>query len=356
MGAIIGVLFFSWIEKSNLLLISDKKILISAYLASALLLGIIFYFISPFMIRFFEKLIEKAEKELEKVPFKDLTFGSIGLIFGLIIAYFISQPILKLDFPIIGSALGVIIAVFVYIAFGALGLRLSLKSKDDIFLVFEKAKFSIDNKEKEARKKYKLPKILDTSVIIDGRIVDIINTGFLDGTIIIPKFVLEELQHIADSSDSLRRAKGRRGLDSLKVIQNQKKIKVQVIQEMYDNVKEVDSKLLSCAKELGGKILTNDYNLNKVADVMGIEVLNINELANAVKSVVVHGEEFSVEVLRDGKEANQGLAYFDDGTMIVVEDGKRFIGQTIDVVVTSVLQTAAGKMIFVRPKKDNKND
>jgi len=191
---------------------------------------------------------------------------------------------------------------------------------------------------------------LDTSVIIDGRIADICKTGFVEGPLIIPQFVLEELQHIADSSDTLKRNRGRRGLDILNKIQKELDIEVIIYDKKIDDVEEVDSKLLKLAQMLKGKIITNDFNLNKVAEVQGIEVLNVNELANAVKPIVLPGEEMVVHVIKDGKEFNQGLAYLDDGTMIVVEGGKQYIGEKIDVIVTSVLQTSAGRMIFAKPK------
>ncbi len=196
-------------------------------------------------------------------------------------------------------------------------------------------------------------KILDTSVIIDGRIADICETGFIEGTLILPQFILQELQHIADSADSLRRARGRRGLDVLHRMQKMSGLHVKIVEEDFPNIREVDAKLVALAKMLDAKVLTNDFNLNKVAALQGVTVLNINELANALKPVVLPGETMRVFVLKEGKEHNQGVAYMDDGTMVVVENGRRFIGRTIDVSVTSVLQTTAGRMIFSRPKGDN---
>ena len=195
------------------------------------------------------------------------------------------------------------------------------------------------------------PNVLDTSVIIDGRILDIIKSGFVEGTIVIPVFVLEELQHIADSFDSLKRKRGRRGLDVVKEIQNLNDVNLVIEQEPYEDISEVDSKLLKLTGDLNGKIVTNDYNLNKVALVQKIPVLNINELANAVKPVYLPGEEMQIQIVKAGREFNQGLGYLDDGTMIVVENGKHLIGKTIDVTVTSALQTAAGKMIFAKPNE-----
>ncbi|MBV8818707.1 MAG: TRAM domain-containing protein [Acidobacteriaceae bacterium] len=191
-------------------------------------------------------------------------------------------------------------------------------------------------------------KILDTSVIIDGRIADIVETGFLDGTLVIPQFVLRELQLVADSADSLKRNRGRRGLDILQRIQKMTQLNVQILEDDFPNVPEVDMKLIELAKVYGCKIVTNDFNLNKVAQLHGVHVLNINELANAMKPIVLPGEVMRVFILKEGKEYNQGVAYLDDGTMVVVDNAKKMISRTIDVTVTSVLQTTAGKMIFGR--------
>lgn len=195
-----------------------------------------------------------------------------------------------------------------------------------------------------------LLKILDTSAIIDGRIADLCKTGFLEGVLIIPHFVLNELQKIADSSDPLRRNRGRRGLDILNKIQKENQVSVRIFDMDYEDLAEVDTKLLRLARELEAKVVTNDFNLNKVAELYGVEVLNINDLSNAIKPVVLPGEEMIVHVLRDGKEYGQGIGYLEDGTMIVVEGGKNFIGLNIEILVTSVLQTSAGRMIFAKPK------
>ena len=195
-------------------------------------------------------------------------------------------------------------------------------------------------------------KILDTSVIIDGRVADLCETGFLEGTFLVPQFILHELQHIADSSDSLKRARGRRGLDVLHKIQKMVDIDVCIIDDDFPNVKEVDSKLVVLAKKVGAKVITNDLNLNKVAELQGVRVLNINELCNALRPVVLPGEAIRVFVLKEGKEAGQGVAYLDDGTMIVVDNAKRQIGRNADVIVISVLQTTAGRMIFTRLKEE----
>ena len=194
-------------------------------------------------------------------------------------------------------------------------------------------------------------KLLDTSVIIDGRIADVCESGFIEGTLVIPHFVLHELQHIADSDDSLKRSRGRRGLDILNKLQQSKAIKVQIQDKDFPEIKEVDAKLVKLANLLNAKIITNDFNLNKVAQFQGVKVLNLNELTNVLKPVVLPGEEMTVFVAKEGKDANQGVAYLDDGTMVVIEDGRRHMGKTINVVVTSVLQTTAGRMIFTRIKE-----
>lgn len=199
--------------------------------------------------------------------------------------------------------------------------------------------------ERPAKRSYK---ILDTSVIIDGRIADVCETGFIDGVLIIPQFVLRELQQVADSADSLKRNRGRRGLDILQRIQKMAGLSVQIVETDYPNLREVDLKLIELAKEVEGKIVTNDFNLNKVAQLQGVEVLNVNELANSLKPVVLPGEIMKVFILKEGKEYNQGVAYLDDGTMVVVDNARKMIGKTIETSVTSVLQTTAGKMIFGR--------
>jgi uncharacterized protein YacL len=196
------------------------------------------------------------------------------------------------------------------------------------------------------------PKLLDTSVIIDGRIADLCETGFIEGGFILPQFILQELQHIADSSDSLKRARGRRGLDVLRRVQEMPGVTVRIVDNDFPQIREVDAKLVALAKKLGAKIMTNDLNLNKVASLQGVKVLNINELSNALRPVVLPGESLRVFVLKEGKEAGQGVAYLEDGTMVVVDDAKRLISKNVDVVVTSVLQTTAGRMIFTRLREE----
>lgn len=285
-------------------------------------------------------LIEDA---LKKIPLKNLLGSFIGLIFGVVVANLISNVFLsnlfnyqQITLPLYGVLFGVL---------GYIGLRIGFKKGEEFHLsgweLFSKNLPRSEN-----------TKILDTSVVIDGRIADITETGFLEGTILIPQFVLSELQHIADSSDSIKRTRGKRGLEVLHHIQKQVNVDVRIVDTDYPAIKGVDAKLIELAKEVRGKIVTNDSNLNKVAELQGIEVLSINELANALKPVVLPGEEMNVKILKEGKEMGQGVAYLDDGTMIVVDNGRKQIGKTLDVVVTSVLQTPAGRMIFARLKED----
>lgn len=313
----------------------------------SLFIGIIFYILSPRIINKGRQLIVFIEGELQKVPTNEIILGSIGFIIGLVIAYLLSQPFFEFEI----RSLGVAASIVLYGIFGYLGIKVATKKAADVGNIIENVNAMKKTGREKVKQGYKsCPKILDTSVIIDGRIFDICQTGFIEGPLIIPNFVLDELQHIADSSDGLKRNRGRRGLDILNKIQKELDIEVIIHEKKFDDIQEVDSKLLKLTQELSGKVITNDYNLNKVAEVKSIDVLNINELANAVKPVVLPGEEMKVDIIRDGKESGQGLAYLDDGTMIVVESGRKYIGDTIDVIVTSVLQTSAGRMIFAKPK------
>lgn len=318
----------------------------------ALLFAIIFFIIYPPLKRNLFKLVKSIERELKGTPLADLLIGSLGLIVGLFIAFLASRPFVDLGIPFLGT----IISVVLYGVLGYLGVRLSVGRGPDLMMTFKEVRENRLTPSAPCKEKVimqMVPKILDTSVIIDGRIADICKAGFLDGPLIVPTFVLEELQHIADSADSTKRNRGRRGLDILSSMQQNPAYEVVVTTENFPEVSEVDSKLLKLTQKLKGYIVTIDYNLNKVAKVQGLKVLNINELANAVKPVAIPGENMVINVLKEGKEPDQGLAYLDDGTMIVVENGRELIGEEIEAVVTSVIQTAAGKMIFARPAEDN---
>ncbi|MBS4536853.1 PIN/TRAM domain-containing protein [Clostridium sp. D2Q-11] len=318
-----------------------------SYIFISILMGIIVFILSPRIMKIGDFIGSSVEVELQRIPGSDIILGAVGLIVGLIIAYLTSLPIFNLDIPY----LTVPVSVLLYLLFGYLGINVATKKREDfagLFSIFKRS--NVKDKTMTSSKSRVKPKVLDTSVIIDGRIADICKTGFVEGPLVIPEFVLEELRHIADSSDSLKRNRGRRGLDILNKIQKELDIEVMIYEKDFEEINEVDSKLLKLGQVLEGMVVTNDYNLNKVAEFHGVEVLNINELANAVKPVVLPGEEMIVQVIKDGKESGQGVAYLDDGTMIVVDSGRKHIGETLSVMVTSVLQTAAGRMIFAKPK------
>ncbi|GED18382.1 PIN/TRAM domain-containing protein [Kurthia gibsonii] len=311
-------------------------------------LGAVLLFILSFVLADpFIRFMKFFEERLLKAPVGDLLFGTIGLIIGLTLAFLVGVALDGLHLAVISD----IAPILLSIVLGYVFFQVGFKKRDELMSVFT----SRSNKKKEAdvgaesfnEVGYKL---LDTSVIIDGRIADISKTGFIEGVLVVPQFVLTELQHIADSSDTLKRTRGRRGLDILKVLQDASNSNVLITEIDFEDVPEVDLKLVRLAKKMGAQILTNDFNLNKVCELHKVSVLNINDLANAVKPVVIPGEEMNVVVIKDGKEHNQGVAYLDDGTMIVVEEGKSYIGQAIVVIVTSVLQTSAGRMIFAKPK------
>jgi uncharacterized protein YacL len=279
------------------------------------------------------------EHRLKTATLKRLIGGAIGSILGIIGAAIINHVLLTTIFD--KSSLS-FITVFILFLMTYVGLVVGANKGDFLNL---SALGGVFGGERPTKKIYK---ILDTSVIIDGRVADICETGFLDGILVIPHFVLRELQQVADSADALKRNRGRRGLDILQRIQKMAGITVQFVENDYPAVREVDMKLIELAKEFEAKIVTNDFNLNKVAQLRGVEVLNINELANALKPVYLPGETMKVFILKEGKEFNQGIAYLDDGTMVVVDNARKMIGKTVDCSVTSVLQTTAGKMIFGR--------
>lgn len=345
-GGTLGIFLIP--ELLYLLNASDVVILNNPYV-SVLLGAIIFYLITFWLVDYVVNFMRWLEEQLVKLPITDIIFGSLGLLVGLVVAFLIGSAFNTIRVPILNTVVPIILTLL----FGYLGFQVGFKKRDELlslFLKTSKRKSAQNDDSDEDGKNHKL-KILDTSVIIDGRIADICQTGFLEGTIVIPQFVLNELQHIADSSDALKRNRGRRGLDILNRIQKDLPIKVEMYEGDFEDIQEVDSKLVKLAKISGGIVVTNDFNLNKVCEFQKVAVLNINDLANAVKPVVLPGEEMSVQVIKDGKEHNQGVAYLDDGTMIVVEGGRDYIGKRLDVVVTSVLQTSAGRMIFAKPKQ-----
>lgn len=320
------------------------------YTLFTIILGLILFIISPILYLGIAKLIDSIESSIQKLTASEIIFGAIGAIISLIIASLFMVPLNRV-LNKINDIIGPVIFILINLIAGIIGADISVKKKDDILSIFGGLKKGSSREKKNKQNIKVFSKVLDTSVIIDGRIFDLCQTGFIEGPLVIANFVLDELRHISDSSDTLKRNRGRRGLDILNRIQKELNIEVQNWEGDFPEISEVDSKLLKLAQILGGKVITNDYNLNKVAEFQGVPVLNINELANAIKPVVLPGEDMKLTIVKDGKEANQGIAYLDDGTMIVVEGGRKFIGEEIAVTVTSVLQTAAGRMIFAKQKE-----
>ena len=332
----------------------------------------------PFIVRSLEILVERIVSNTAKLAATEILSMVIGLIIGLVIASLIGTGLARVD--VVGPYLSILLIIIL----GYIGLLVGYRMRED----FANLVHSRENRQKQlveavtkaegekaekadkAEKSEKAekpekggffsrrekkswqapPKVLDTSVIIDGRIADVYRSGFLEGDLVVPQFVLDELRHIADSNDALRRNRGRGGLDCLNSLQEEFGSSIVITDADYPDVAEVDSKLLKLAQDLRGAVVTNDYNLNKVAKLQGMRVLNINELSNAVKPVAIPGEEMIATIVKEGKEAGQGVAYLEDGTMIVVENGYKFIGRRLQLIVTSILQTAAGRMVFARPK------
>jgi uncharacterized protein YacL len=281
-----------------------------------------------------------------QVSAQTMIAGLLGLIVGLIIAALVSFPLSLLPAPF-----GQLLPFLGAMAFSYLGVALFIMRQNDI-LGMLRSRLAVGGEEGQSGAAPVRSVLLDTSVIIDGRIADIARTSFLPGQMLVPSFVLNELQHIADSPDGLRRQRGRRGLDILNQLQKDPAVLFRVTDLDVEGVRAVDDKLVILAKQLRCPIVTNDYNLNRVAEIQGVSVLNINELANAVRPHFIPGESLNVQIIQEGKEASQGVGYLDDGTMVVVEDGRGFIDRTIKVMVTKVLQTAAGRMVFARPESE----
>lgn len=311
--------------------------------------GLIGFLLAPVLVKVFLFAVDGTIEGLQKLSPYEVFFGTIGLVIGLVVAALLINlfftPLLRplSDIQVIGQFIQPFVVVLVTIFFVYLGIFITIQ------LPFSH-NISVGNFHGKLKTLQGLaePKILDTSVIIDGRIGDICRAGFMEGKIVVPKFVLDELQFIADSSDILKRNRGRRGLDVLNRMRKELAL-LEIYEESVEGA-NVDAKLIKLAQKINGSIVTNDFNLNKVAEFQGVKILNINELANALKPFVLPGEDLEVRILKEGKEAGQGIGYLDDGTMIVVESGRRLIGDNVTVQVTSILQTAAGKMIFAKLK------
>lgn len=320
---------------------------------NAIIFTIIFMLLGTLLAPVIEKVISRIIKWVDSLTTANLILGIIGIVTGLVIGYLLSLPFSNLNIPFLSSTLPLIFSI----TLALVGYQTAMSRKDEWKKLTSgrlQAKDGQKNVESQLLERkasdnmYKY-KLLDTSVIIDGRIVDIVETHFIEGVLVIPNFVLKELQIIADSADSLKRAKGRRGLDILNQLQSDQKIPIEIYEGDFEDIPEVDSKLIKLAKMMDAAILTNDYNLNKVSEFQNVRVFNINALANAVKPVLIPGEEITVQVIKEGTERKQGVAYLEDGTMIVVEDGQFYMQEWLRVVVTSALQTAAGRMIFAKP-------
>ena len=301
------------------------------------LLGVL---IVPAAQALFETELAAVERAIDRLAPGELVGGALGLVMGLVVAFLIKSVLF--EFVAFAGHSGGYVAIALYLVLSVfvayLGARVGAKQRVGFAPLASPA----------ARASGGEPKLLDTSVIIDGRILDVIRSGFLEGPMVVPRFVLRELQTLADSADPMRRARGRRGLELLNGLQDA--LPLEIMERDPDDIAEVDAKLVRLARERGAKLVTNDYNLNRVASVEGVVVLNLNELANAVRPVLLPGDDLRVAVIREGREAHQGVGYLADGTMIVIENGRRFMGETVDVAVTSALQTNAGRMIFAKPK------
>ncbi len=315
-------------------------VMAALYTIVGILFGIILFILSPKIIDGIHGFFKKFEHRLTEMPALDILFGVIGIMIGLLLAFLLSLIVRTINIPVVPE----VVTLLLYCICGYYGGYVGITRRPELM----EGSARRGRLTKGAVFPDAGPKVLDTSVIIDGRIYDICKTGFLEGRIVVPAFVLKELRHIADSSDATKRARGRRGLDILHEMQRELDQRVSVEERDYDDIDEVDLKLLKLAADLNGILVTNDYNLNKVAAVQEMPVLNINDLANAVRSVLLPGEELSLAIVKEGKEAGQGIGYLPDGTMVIVENGKKHIGDMMDIVVTSALQTSAGRLVFAK--------
>lgn len=318
-----------------------------------LVLGVLLgYLVGVMVVEPILKFLRRLTHFVTQLSLSYVVCGSIGLVFGLIISWLINFSLQLFNLPFINE----VVSIMITFTLAYVGFYLGTSSHEDVTDFFREifARRKVDDQpsEKDSAPEFIKYKILDTSSIIDGRIIEVIRAGFLEGTFVVSSHVLKELQYIADSSDNLKRSHGRRGLDMLNELQEDDNIHVEMSNKDFKDVEEVDLKLVHLAKEMGGAVITNDYNLNKVAQFQKVPVLNINELSNMVKPVVIPGEQMRVTIVKKGTEREQGVAYLENGTMVVVEEGKNHINESLDVVVTSSLQTNAGRMIFARLADD----
>src|SRR5450759_4091117 len=324
------------------LLLNDNYILKAPQQVLAIIVGIILGLLIGYVVggpvgRLTANILGDFESVFYKVSGADIVFSAMGAFLGLLIAMLPSVALFHFGYP------GYIASLVLFVLFVFAGARVGVIKRSELSVVFKLGPSFGTSASSQAV-------ILDTSVIIDGRIVDIAKAGFIEGTMVVPRFVLTELQAIADSGDTLKRSRGRRGLDILNALQRQENVRLEITDEDFPDLMGVDAKLTALSKLTNMSLVTNDYNLNKIAEIQGVKILNINELVSALKPVVLAGEEMHVKVIREGKEPGQGVAYLDDGTMVVIEHGKKKVGSEVTVVATSVLQTPAGKMIFTELK------
>ena len=346
-GAAVGFYYLPpiWIAMLNQLGVQLARPIESAI--DFLIGALVFWLISLLLTDWTIKMLKQAENALTKKSLTYLLFGAISTIFGLILAILISIPLWRLSIPVVNNVLPVLLMIL----FSYLGFHLGTTRQDEWRRLLTRR--GRDDQEAQVIKRqdenYHHYKILDTNILIDGRIYDLVKTGFLEGTLLVPNFVLYELQYIADAGESIKRVRGRRGLDILNKLRSEKIVPVEMYKGDFEDIKEVDEKLIALAKKVDGVIVTNDYNLNKVIQFQNVQVLNINNLAKSLRPRVIPGEQLTVVVVKKGTERQQGVAYLDDGTMVVVEDGRYYMNEQLDVEVTSALQTDAGRMIFARP-------
>ena len=346
-GAAVGFYYLPpiWIAMRNQLGVQLARPIESAI--DFLIGALVFWLISLLLTDWTIKMLKQAENALTKKSLTYLLFGAISTIFGLILAILISIPLWRLSIPVVNNVLTVLLMIL----FSYLGFHLGTTRQDEWRRLLTRR--GRDDQEAQVIKRqdenYHHYKILDTNILIDGRIYDLVKTGFLEGTLLVPNFVLYELQYIADAGESIKRVRGRRGLDILNKLRSEKIVPVEMYKGDFEDIKEVDEKLIALAKKVDGVIVTNDYNLNKVIQFQNVQVLNINNLAKSLRPRVIPGEQLTVVVVKKGTERQQGVAYLDDGTMVVVEDGRYYMNEQLDVEVTSALQTDAGRMIFARP-------
>lgn len=346
-GAAVGFYYLPpiWIAMRNQLGVQLARPIESAI--DFLIGALVFWLISLLLTDWTIKMLKQAENALTKKSLTYLLFGAISTIFGLILAILISIPLWRLSIPVVNNVLPVLLMIL----FSYLGFHLGTTRQDEWRRLLTRR--GREDQEAQVIKRqdenYHHYKILDTNILIDGRIYDLVKTGFLEGTLLVPNFVLYELQYIADAGESIKRVRGRRGLDILNKLRSEKIVPVEMYKGDFEDIKEVDEKLIALAKKVDGVIVTNDYNLNKVIQFQNVQVLNINNLAKSLRPRVIPGEQLTVVVVKKGTERQQGVAYLDDGTMVVVEDGRYYMNEQLDVEVTSALQTDAGRMIFARP-------